>query len=57
MKISVNINEAVEMSGISRSALYKLFKSGKITPKKSGKRTLVLVQDLRSYVENLPAAS
>lgn len=55
--ISVDINKAVEMSGLSRSALYKLFKAGKITPRKNGKRTLVLVDDLRSYVENLPAAA
>jgi len=54
--ISVDIGKAVEISGISRSGLYKLFKAGKITPRKSGKRTLLLVSDLRAYVENLPKA-
>lgn len=56
-KISVTINEAVQMSGISRSGLYKMFKAGKITPRKNGKRTLLLVSDLERVVENLPAAS
>jgi hypothetical protein len=54
-KISVPIPQAVEMTGLSRSALYKLFKSGKITPRKNGKRVLLLVDDLRSYIESLPA--
>ncbi|ESZ56518.1 MULTISPECIES: helix-turn-helix domain-containing protein [unclassified Mesorhizobium] len=56
-KISVTINEAVEISGISRSGLYKMFKAGKITPRKNGKRTLLLVADLERVIENLPAAA
>ena len=53
--ISVDLTRAVEISGLSRSALYKLFKAGKITPRKNGKRTLVIVDELRRYVESLPA--
>jgi hypothetical protein len=56
-KLSVTIPEAVEMTGIGRSSLYALFKEKKIIPRKSGKRTLVLVDDLKRFVENLPAAS
>jgi excisionase family DNA binding protein len=56
-KLSVTVPEAVQLTGIGRSSLYKLFSEGKITPRKSGKRTLVLVEDLKRYVENLPAAS
>ncbi|TIM06405.1 MAG: helix-turn-helix domain-containing protein [Mesorhizobium sp.] len=57
MRISATIPEAVEMTGLSRSALYRLFNEGKITPRKNRKRTLILVEDLRRYVENLPIAS
>ena len=56
-KLSVTVPEAVEMTGIGRSSLYALFKEKKITPRKNGKRTLILVEDLKRYVENLPAAS
>lgn len=56
-KISVTIPEAVEMSGLSRSGLYNLFKAGAIKPKKAGKRTLIMVDDLRRYLENLPVAA
>ncbi|WP_370647931.1 helix-turn-helix domain-containing protein [Phyllobacterium meliloti] len=55
-KIAVTIPEAVAMSGIGRSSLYTLFKTGSLTPRKNGKRTLVLVEDLERYVKNLPMA-
>jgi excisionase family DNA binding protein len=53
-KLSVTIPEAVAMTGIGRSSLYRLFAEGKLTPRKSGKRTLVLFSDLKRYVESLP---
>ncbi|MGB3832313.1 MAG: helix-turn-helix domain-containing protein [Mesorhizobium sp.] len=56
-KLSVTIPEAVEMTGIGRSTLYRLFVEGKLTPRKSGKRTLILVSDLEAFIKNLPAAS
>lgn len=53
-KISVTIPEAVQMIGLGRSSIYKLFDEGKLTPRKSGKRTLILVEDLERYVKSLP---
>jgi excisionase family DNA binding protein len=53
-KLAVSVLEAAEMVGIGRSSLYTLFRDGKITPRKSGKRTLILVEELRLYVESLP---
>ena len=57
MRIAVGITEAAKMLGIGRSSLYKLFSEKKIVARKSGKRTLVLVEELERYVKNLPAAS
>lgn len=56
-KISVTIPEAAEMIGIGRSSLYALFKEKKLTPRKCGKRTLILVEDLERYVKSLPVAA
>lgn len=56
-KLAVSIREATHMIGVSRSSIYILFRDGKLTPRKSGKRTLVLVRDLEHYVEALPAAN
>jgi hypothetical protein len=47
-KIAVTLPEATELSGIGRSSLYKLFNEGKLKPRKSGKRTLVLVSELEA---------
>lgn len=57
IQLSVTVSEAVQMTGIGRSSLYELFKEKKLIPRKSGNRTLILVEDLKRYVENLPAAS
>ncbi len=53
-KIAVTIPDATALSGIGRSSLYKLFKEGKLTPRKAGKRTLILVSELENYVKSLP---
>lgn len=53
-KLSVTIPEAVAMTGIGRSSLYRLFSERKIVPRKSGKRTLILVEDLERFVKSLP---
>jgi predicted DNA-binding transcriptional regulator AlpA len=56
-KIAVTIPEAVALSGIGRTSLYGVFKSGAIKPRKLGKRTLVLVADLERYIASLPVAA
>lgn len=55
-RIAVTIPEAVSLSGLSRSTLYEVFKTRGITPRKQGRRTLILVHELRNYLEALPSA-
>lgn len=54
MTISMTLEKATEASGIGRTQLYELFKEGKLTPRKSGRRTLVLADELDAYVRSLP---
>jgi len=56
-KLSVTIPEAVQMTGISRTALYKLFATGTLPRRKNGKRSLILVADLEKVVHSLPVAA
>lgn len=56
-KIAVTIPEAVAMTGISRSSIYKLFAEGKLSRRKNGKRSLILVEDLERVVKSLPEAA
>ena len=53
-KFAVTIPEATELSGLGRSTIYKLFRRGELTPRKAGKRTLILVDELKRLVKSLP---
>lgn len=53
-KLAVTIYEAGALTGLSRSTIYKLFNEGKLTPRKAGKRTLILVTELEAFIEGLP---
>ena len=55
-KIALTINEAVAMSGISRTTLYALIKTGELTRVKIGARTLIRHRDLEALIERKLAA-
>jgi excisionase family DNA binding protein len=50
--ISLKIPEAVRLSGISRSRIYELMRSGDIEFAKVGRSTLILVESLREFVRS-----
>lgn len=52
--IAVTIPEAVKASGMSRTTLYAALKSGHLSAKKAGRRTLIPYADLENYLANLP---
>ena len=52
--LTLPIPAAVKWSGLSRSEIYRRLKTGDLRAKKSRSRTLIMVESLRSYVENLP---
>lgn len=48
--ISVRIPEAVRLTGLSRSRIYELMRSGDIRFAKVGSSTLILVESLRQFI-------
>jgi excisionase family DNA binding protein len=48
--ISVKVPEAVRLTGLSRSRIYELMRSGDIEFAKVGSSTLILVDSLRRFV-------
>ena len=50
--ISVRIPEAVRLTGLSRSRIYELMKSGDIEFVKVGSSTLILVESLRCFIQS-----
>jgi excisionase family DNA binding protein len=50
--ISVKIPEAVRLTGLSRSRIYELMRSGDIEFAKVGSSTLILVESLRGFIRS-----
>jgi hypothetical protein len=49
--ISVRIPEAVRLTGMSRSRIYELMRSGDVEFAKVGSSTLIIVESLRRFVD------
>jgi len=54
LPLAHSIPEACELSGSGRTALYEAIRSGKLRAVKRGRRTLILPDDLRRWVQSLP---
>ena len=57
MEFAVSIIEAARRAGVGRSSIYEAVNRGELRLKKSGRRSLILVDDLKAWVNGLPDAS
>lgn len=55
-KIAVSVPEACAISGLGRNSLYDCINDGRLTPRKFGRRTLIVVSELRDMIDALPKA-
>jgi excisionase family DNA binding protein len=55
LPMAVSIAEAVGLTGVGRSTLYKAIQRGELPIRKAGRRTLLLTDDLRRWIQQLPA--
>jgi excisionase family DNA binding protein len=55
-EIAFRVDDAVRVSGLSRSSLYLLMANGELPAIKAGGRRLILRADLEKYFEGLRAA-
>ncbi len=55
-RYALTLLEAVEFSGLGRTRLYALAAEGRISFKKCGKRTLIIADDLKRLIAELPDA-
>lgn len=52
--LSVSIPDAVKMTGVGRSSLYAAIKTGALSVRKAGRRTVVPVDALKAWLASLP---
>lgn len=52
--LAMSVAQFVALSGLSRSKVYELIKSGDLATKKCGSRTLILRADVESFLAALP---
>jgi excisionase family DNA binding protein len=56
-RLTVNLNKACHIVGVSRAQLYRWLVDGQIVAVKSGTRTLIVMDSLRRHVASLPPAT
>jgi excisionase family DNA binding protein len=56
-RLAYNISEAGDTANTGRTAIYKAIQSGELRAVKRGRRTLILADDLRRWLESLPAVT
>ena len=56
-QLAYNISEAGQASKTGRTAIYDAIRSGELRAVKRGRRTLILADDLRRWLESLPAVT
>ena len=54
-QLAFNISEAGQAANTGRTAIYEAIRSGELRAVKRGRRTLILADDLRRWLESLPA--
>jgi hypothetical protein len=54
--VTVTVQQATAISGLSRASIYNLFTQGLLKPRKYGTKTLILYADLVAFLHGLPLA-
>jgi excisionase family DNA binding protein len=54
-QLAMTVAEACAAARVGRTVLYELIRDGKLPARKCGRRTVVLVDDLRRWIEGLPS--
>jgi excisionase family DNA binding protein len=54
VKLAYTVEEAADALGIGRTKVFAEIAAGRLRARKAGKRTLIAVEDARTFLANLP---
>jgi excisionase family DNA binding protein len=54
--LAYGVTAACRISGLGRTTIYAALKSGALSARKCGRRTLILADDLEAFLRKLPSA-
>ena len=54
-RMALSIDEAAQQANICRDKIYEAIRTGELEAKKVGRRTLVMADELRRYLDALPS--
>ena len=54
---AISIIEAAKRAGVGRSSIYHAIGRGELQIRKNGRRSLILVEDLKAWVAAMPVAT
>lgn len=55
-KAAFTVREVAREGAMSERQVYRLLKDGKLKARKSGRKTLILSEDFRAWLDSLPLA-
>jgi excisionase family DNA binding protein len=56
IKRAMSVDEAAKVIGVGRTILFAEIRSGRLTARKCGRRTLITADDLDAWLQALPTA-
>lgn len=57
LPLAVSIADAAKLSGLGRSSIYNAINSGSLKVRKAGRRTIISMADLTSWLDAMPSGS
>jgi len=54
-KLALSIDEAIAVTGLGRTSIFKAIRTGRLRVRKHGVRTLIMPEDLEAFISMLPA--
>ena len=55
-KVAMGVDSAAEAAGVGTTMVRREIASGRLPARRAGKRVIIAIEDLRSWIANLPKA-